>query len=390
MLANSCLPTNSPALPRQWWALIALLSIALGMPQATAQQTIELSAEAESVGQLSRAARYVVDFRISVTPPAGTELLQVWLPLAPDNRVQQVSDRRIETFPRGVPHEVHREPVFGNRFAYFEFQQPQGAQLITQRLTAVIHQVDWEIDYTAVQQPERWPESFDSYRRLDPRSQPGQSLASVWDEIRTASDSSSDRLIRAMNWVDQNLTYDHAVASLTADPMHALIHRRGHCSDYHGLCSTLAQKIGYPSRVAYGLQMFDQASPSHCKLQVFLPPYGWVTYDLSETQKLTLKTAADRSLSMPERQQRIEAIRSRTMRGFQENTWLQVTRGTNYQLAPPASRPVTVVRTIYAEADGVPLPDPDPSSGEQSTFAIMTMYRVDGDDQAKRFQVGSF
>ncbi len=155
-----------------------------------------------------------------------------------------------------------------------------------------------------------------------------------------------------MRWIDQNLTYDHVNASLSADPMHAMLHRCGHCSDYHGLCGTLAREIGYPSRVLYGLQMFDKGSPSHCKLEVFLPPYGWVSYDLSETQKLALKIAADESLTSQERESLVCAIKDRTMRGFRENTWLLVTRGVNYELAPPASKRVSIVRTIYAEADG--------------------------------------
>jgi hypothetical protein len=100
-----------------------------------------------------------------------------------------------------------------------------------------------------------------------------------------------------------------------------------------------------------------------------------VRYDLSETQKLALKkpSLADR-------------VKDRTMRGFSENTWLQVTRGVNYQLAPPASKRVPLVRTIYAEADGEPLPESDPSSAQQTTFAWMTMHRVDEvGNAAKRF-----
>ena len=83
------------------------------------------------------------------------------------------------------------------------------------------------------------------------------------------------QFMKAIDWVDKHLTYDSANASLTADPAHGLIHRRGHCSDYHGLCGTFAREIGYPSRVLYGLQMFDKGSPSHCKLEV-LHPTVWL------------------------------------------------------------------------------------------------------------------
>lgn len=41
-----------------------------------------------------------------------------------------------------------------------------------------------------------------------------------------------------------------------------------------------------PTRVTYGINPFPKASPSHCKLEAFLPPYGWVSFDVSETQKL--------------------------------------------------------------------------------------------------------
>jgi hypothetical protein len=43
-------------------------------------------------------------------------------------------------------------------------------------------------------------------------------------------------------------------------------------------------------------------------------------------------------------------------------------------LEPPASQPVSVVRTIYAEADGVPLPEPDPANAKQREYAWMTIH----------------
>ena len=122
--------------------------------------------------------------------------------------------------------------------------------------------------------------------------------------------------------------------------------------------------------------MFDQGSPSHCKLEIFLTPYGWVRYDLSGTQKLAL-----------EKEDVADRIKGRTLAGFSENTWLLLTRGVNYELAPRASTRVPIIRTIYAEADGKPLPEPDPSNADQQTFAWMTMHRVDEiGDVSRRFQ----
>lgn len=351
-----------------------------------AETAVNLSADAEYQAQLSRSATYQVDFRVAVTAPAETKKLRVWLPLAEDNRAQRIENRQIETFPRDVKPSIHTEPFFGNTFAYFEFDSPQGTQLISHQFTAQLQQLNWQVDYSSVLQPESWSASLAPYQRIDPRAKDGDPLRDVLQSIGPATRSSADRLVSAMQWVDQNLTYDHSVASLSGDPMHGLLYRRGHCSDYHGLCSTLAQKVGYPSRVVYGLQMFDKASPSHCKLEVFLPPYGWVTYDLSETQKLVIQIGQDKSLSPQQRDERVNFVKQRTMRGFRENTWLQVTRGTNYQLAPPASRPVPLIRTIYAEADGEPLIDFDPSNPDRNDAFWVTMHRVDGDDAARKFQ----
>ncbi|MCG8652728.1 MAG: transglutaminase-like domain-containing protein [Pirellulales bacterium] len=352
---------------------------------APAQDDTPLAAEADYRARLSQLAAYEVEFRIVVVPPQGTQKLKVWLPLPQDDQAQKITRRRLTTRPRTVKPRISSEPIYHNQFAYFEFDSPTGAQLITHQFEARIHQMHWQVDYLSVVQPEAWPDSFLPYQRIDPRAEQGEQWSDLVQEITLSSRSSTRQLLNAMQWVDANLTYDSTLASLTADPLHALVHRRGHCSDYHGLCSTLAQKVGYPSRVTYGLQMFDKGSPSHCKLEIFLPPYGWVPYDLSETQKLTFKIASDDDRDEQDKAKLIERIKQRTRQGFRENTWLKITHGTHYQLSPPASRPVALIREIYAEADGKPLPD---LAGKRDPhFFTVTIHRVDNDGSAKPFQV---
>lgn len=335
--------------------------------------------DSSRAAQKSRVAKYQVDFRVAIKAPAGTKKLRVWLPLPNSSDSQQVSQRQITTLPKAISPQIQTEPSFGNTFAYLEFDSPDGAQLITHKFQAELIQLDWNVDYAKVTLPQQWPASFEPFQRRDPRSEEGQQLQQVLAEIETKTNggSESEKLIEAIDWVDRNLSYDHSIASLSADPMHALVHRRGHCSDYHGLCSTLAHSVGYPSRVLYGLHMFSKGSPSHCKLEVFLPPYGWVSYDLSETQKLNLKTAADESMEESRRNELVTAIKNRTLRGFRENTWLQVTQGVGYPLVPAADNPITIVRTIYAEADGKPV-------DESNWVTIHTVDEMGG--EPKRFQ----
>jgi hypothetical protein len=91
------------------------------------------------------------------------------------------------------------------------------------------------------------------------------------------------------------------------------------------------------------------------------------------------KIKKDAQLSDREINRLLRAANRRLVRGFRDNTWYLQTRGTDYDLAPPASRRVPVVRTIYAEADGVPLPDPDPADPKKHEFAWMTIHKFVAD-----------
>ena len=366
-----------------------ILSALLSLTQSTAigEQSDVTAPDSPSTASKSHWATYRVDSRVAITAPAKTRKLRVWLPIPPTTDTQVIKERRIETFPREIEALLTTEPRFGNRFAYFEFDSPDGAQEIRHTFTAEIAELAWHVDYATVQPSTDWPTEFELYRQPDPRSQDAVGYQDILRDIQAAANQQSEQLMEAIRWVDKNLAYDSVQASLSANPAHALEFRRGHCSDYHGLCSSFARDIGYPARVLYGTQMFDKGSPSHCKLEVYLPPYGWVTYDLSETQKLTVKILEDPQLSATQRRELSQRIKLRTLRGFRENTWLLVTRGENFPLVPVAAADsVPIIRTIYAEADGIPLPEPDPSNPANKTFAWMTMHRVDAvGGNARRF-----
>jgi hypothetical protein len=182
-----------------------------------------------------------------------------------------------------------------------------------------------------------------------------------------------------MSWVNNNLEYDHVHASLRASSVHALEKRRGHCSDYHGFCASLGRALGYPTRVTYGINTLPKNSPSHCKLEAYLPPYGWVSFDVSETQKMIDEIQKNGKLDEAQKRKLVAAANQRLVSGFRDNTWYCQTRGTDYELVPPAKKKAPVVRTAYVEADGVALPDPDPANKDQKDFAWMTVheYRPD-------------
>lgn len=358
------------------------LALVLGMAGTAFAQPGEalLRADLPYQAETSDEITHDVQFVVTVTPPAGCKVLRVWLPLPQSDPAQQITEGELSTFPLDVTPQINTESVYGNKFAYFEFVSPQGAQIIRHTFSARISQQNWNIDPAKVQTVTSWPASFDAYLRpehVNAETEFNEVLASISSQSDQAA--GMNRLLGAMEWVDTHMTYSHDDASLKADPNHAFDLRRGHCSDYHGLCATMGRALGFPTRVTYGLALVPKSSPSHCKLEAFIPPYGWVSFDLSETQKLIEAIGKNEQLSPAEKEQFAQAARDRLHAGFRENSWLLLTRGTDYELAPKAAHRVRVVRTIYAEADGEPLPDPDPSSTQQHTFAWMTAHKYTAD-----------
>ena len=326
--------------------------------------------------QRSNPVTYDVDFSAVVTAPGKAKVLKVWLPLPPSNSVQEVTEGELSTFPMTVEPAIGTESKFGNKFAYFEFPAPQGAQIVRHKFKVKVWELRWNLDPDKIVAVADWPKSFDRYRK-------GESQAVVVDDrfdtllkqIVPSRGNPLRDMATVMSWVNKNFTYDHADASLRASSVHAIEDYRGHCSDYHGFCAAMGRVMGYPTRITYGINPFPKNSPSHCKLEVFLQPYGWVSFDVSETQNMIGSIRKDPTLDAARKATLTQAAQDRLVHGFRDNTWFMQTEGTDYDLVPPASKRVPVVRTIYAEVDGVPLPDPDPASGKQREFAWMTVQK---------------
>ncbi len=335
----------------------------------------DLDPRADYSAERGNPVTYQVDFRAVVTAPYKTKLLRVWVPVPPSDAAQEVSGSRFTTFPLQVEPTLHTEPVFGNTFAYFEFKEPQGAQIIQHAFTVKAWELHWNVDPATVTAVADWPAGFEPYLR-------GEQQAVVIDErvkaiaadVVPSKQNPAGDLVRVIDWVNANMRYDHVNASLAASSQHALDKRAGHCSDYHGLCASLGRSLGCPTRVTYGINPFPKASPSHCKLEAFLPGHGWVSFDVSETQKMIAEIGKKDGLDAAKKQALAAAANERLRHGFRDNTWFLQTRGTDYELAPKASQRVPVVRTLYAEADGKRLQDPDPSNTEQVEYAWMTAH----------------
>lgn len=324
----------------------------------------------------SNPVTYDVDFSAVVTAPYKTKVLKVWLPLPQTDAAQEVTEGELTTFPMQIKPKVGTEPLFGNKFAYFEFHNPEGGQVIRHTFKVKVWELRWELDPAKVVAVADWPASFDPYRRSESQAiVVDDRFEKLLGEVVPHRGNPLTDMTSVMDWVMKDFTYEHGeAASLRASSVNALERRAGHCSDYHGFCSAMGRLLGTPTRVTYGINPFPKNSPSHCKMEAFLPPYGWVSFDVSETQKMmTDINKAD--LDDDAKKALVQAAENRLLRGFRDNTWFLQTRGTDYELEPKASQRVPVVRTIYVEADGAVLPDVDTADTNRREFTWMTVQK---------------
>ena len=252
---------------RNWaWSAVLLLNCCV-FSQCLHAQEVKLDPQSPYSANRSNPVTYQVDFSVVVTPPYHTKKLQVWFPLPQTDAGQEVTEGDLSNFPLNVKPSINTEPVFGNRFAYFEFDHPQGAQIIRHRFQVKAWELRWKIDPAQVKPVAKWPEAFQPYLRNEKNvveyNDGFESLLASYlpQKSHTVSD-----FLTALECAQRSLKYDHNQASLSASSAFALENRTGHCSDYHGFCAAMGRMLGYPTRVTYGINPFPKNSPSHCKL----------------------------------------------------------------------------------------------------------------------------
>ena len=257
-----------------------------------------------------------------------------------------------------------------------------GAQIIRHKFKIKVYEMHWNLDPEKVVKTNTWPDAFKPYLKGEAQAVVADDrFTSLLGQIVPQKGNPLTDMSSVMDFVIKDFKYSHSHASLHASSVFALENHEGHCSDYHGFCSAMGRLLGSPTRMTYGINPFPKNSPSHCKMEAFLAPYGWVSFDVSETQIMLGVLAKATDLDDAAKQRLSAAAKNRLVHGFRDNTWFSQTRGSDYDLEPPAAQRAAVVRTIYAEADGVAIPDSDPANKEQKMFSWLTVQKFTPDHE---------
>ncbi|MCS7263912.1 MAG: transglutaminase domain-containing protein [Armatimonadetes bacterium] len=321
----------------------------------------------------SNPVTYEINAQLVFTPPVGTKVAHVWIVKPPDDAGQELLD--FETEPK--PTMEAADPLYGNQLVYFRFDEPDGAQVIQYRLKIRAWELHWNLDpskvtaYREVAMSE-WLRNESRIVVNDHR------IRALAQKIVNGATEPFERVKRVLEFIIDTMNYSHGECSLQASALHALTRRVGHCSDYHGFATALLRSLGIPARIVYGINPHKRHSPSHCKLEVFLHPYGWVPFDLSETDKVLEQLSKS---DLPERvkAQKRDAILQWLFSGFRDNTWFRVTTGTDFPVVPAVAPNPPVIRTAYIVCDDKILPDPDPANPNRMEFAWQLVWNSKSD-----------
>ena len=277
------------------------------------------------------------------TPPAGTQALDLWLPVPHSDKSQDVRELKIEA---GAPYTIATDQ-YGNQLLHLRPATAPSAPL-TVTLTALVTRREHlnlrATDDHAPAETEAQDPNLSRWLAPDRLVPLDFNIKAQAEEVVAKAGAKTDlQKARAI--------YEHVVSTVTYDKTgegwgrgdiyYACDARRGNCTDFHAIVIGYCRALGIPARFSIGLPLPPQRGQGevkgyHCWAEFFTKQTGWVPVDASEAAKNPAKRAY--------------------FFGAHDENRVEFTRGRDLNLLPrQAGAPLNYFVYPYAEADGQPL-----------------------------------
>ncbi len=311
---------------------------ALLLLAALASSLVPVSAEAALT---PRERRFTFEYETVVKDvPAGSERLDLWIPVPHDDPHQKIKALRIDS-PH--PYKIHTAD-FGNKVLHVRVEnpRPEGFTLTMSFEVARREHVQERLRLASAP-AERLRAERDLARWLKPdRLVPLDGQIRAWaKEVVDAAGAKTDlEKARAIyNHVVSTVKYDKSGKGWgRGDIYYACDARRGNCTDFHAIFIGYARAVGVPARFAIGFPLpsdrgAGQVSGYHCWAEFYAEGVGWVPIDASEAAK--------------------DPSRREYFFGAHDENRVEFTRGRDLRLTPKqAGEPLNYFVYPYAEVDG--------------------------------------
>jgi len=272
--------------------------------------------------------------------PAGTERLELWVPLPTDTEFQRIRNLKIDS---PYPWSVRREREHGNSYLYLSAMQPRSGRFEIR--------VSFDAERAEVLRPEltlasrREPRPEDLSRYLQPNRLVTLSprVRDLARRITWGQGTAEGKAHAIYDWLVNTMIYDKTTPGWgMGDTERACDVQKGNCTDFHSLFISLARAEGIPARFVIGFPLKKDPAGTipgyHCWAEVWLEGVGWVPVDASEASK-----SAD-------------LARRDYLFGNLDPDRIQFTVGRDLRLdPPPCAEPLNYFIYPHAEADGTPL-----------------------------------
>ncbi|HEV8037424.1 MAG TPA: transglutaminase-like domain-containing protein [Bryobacteraceae bacterium] len=220
--------------------------------------------------------------------PAGTQKLELWIPVPHDDPYQRILDVHVDT---PYPHQILTGDQ-GNRLLHLTIEQPKESSV---PVTLTFHAVRLERIQPIVLVKNAVAHDDDLSRWLKP-----DRLVPIDGQIRTWAREVVDAVHAQTDLKMARAIYNHVVSTVKYDKTgkgwgrgdiyYACDARRGNCTDFHAIFIGYVRAMGIPARFAIGFPLPAERGAGkiagyHCWAEFYAKGIGWIPVDASEAAK---------------------------------------------------------------------------------------------------------
>lgn len=222
---------------------------------------------------------------------AGTQKVDLWIPIPHDDEWQQIRSLRVET---PAHYEIATGPL-GNRMLHLTIAQPKESTIpLTMRFEATRRE---HIQVRLTQPGNRLDhspqEDLSQYLKPDRLVPLDDKIRGLAREVVAQANATTDlEMARAIyNHIVATVKYDKSGKGWgNGDIYYACDARRGNCTDFHAIFIGYSRAMGIPARFAMGFPLpADRGAGKiggyHCWAEFYAKGIGWVPIDASEAAK---------------------------------------------------------------------------------------------------------
>jgi transglutaminase-like putative cysteine protease len=336
--------------------ILSRYGVALLWPLVAVALTLGCSTEPPAVKSRTFEFHYQALFP---SIPKGGEQYRIWVPLPSEGSAQQIHDLKVVS---PVGYKQREESVFGNRYAYIEFDRGDypwplsvtvGFQVTRQEHKVYFDSASFSSNGTSAgaESGARAGTSAgtdyaaDSYEKfLQPnRLVPLDGIIGDLSKQYTAGAASPlEKARKVYDYVVSTMAYDKSGDGWgRGDALYACDVKKGNCTDFHALFIGMMRAAGIPARFEIGFPLPPNEKRGsvpgyHCWASFHVDGIGWIPVDASEAWK--------------------DPARKDYFFGALDEHRVQFTTGRDIRLdAGQAGAPLNYFIYPYAELDGQPV-----------------------------------